>query len=72
MVINVRNDCGEIIFYIFVWSNFFVKIVKYFLLDYKEIVNKFIKNGEFKILFDVVWDWKVDFVEKELGEELVE
>lgn len=56
MVINVRNDCGEIIFYIFVWSNFFVKIVKYFLLDYKEIVNKFIKNGEFKILFDVVWD----------------
>lgn len=42
MVFNFKNDWGEIIFYIFVWSNIFINIVKYFLLDYNEFLKKLI------------------------------
>lgn len=72
MAINARNDRGETILHILARSNFSVKTVKYLLSDYKEIVNKSTKNGEFKTPLDVARDRKADLVEKELGEELVE
>lgn len=44
------------IFYIFVWNNYFFLMVKYILFDYKEIVDRVRKNYEYMILFDIVCD----------------
>ena len=68
--INTRNDRGETVLHILARSNISIKTVKYLLSDYKEVVNKFIKNGESKSPLDIARDRKADLVEKELLDSL--
>lgn len=64
--LNSQNDRGESILHILARNNISIRTVKYLLSDYKEVVDKTIKNHERKTPLDVARDRKADLVEKVL------
>ena len=66
MALNSQNDRGETILHILARNNISIKTVKCLLSDYKEVVDKTIKNHERKTPLDVARDRKADLVEKVL------
>ena len=69
VALNSQNDRGETILHILARNNISIKTVRYLLSDYKEVVNKLLKNHEHKTPIDVARDRKADLVEKELSSE---
>ena len=64
--LNSKNDRGETILHILARSNISMNTVKYLLSDYKEFLNKLIRNHEKATPLDVARDREADLVEKEL------
>lgn len=64
--LNSQNDRGETILHILARNNISIKTARYLLSDYKEVVDKLLKNHESKTPLDVARDRKADLVKREL------
>ena len=72
IALNSQNDRGETVLHILARNNICRKTAKFLLSDFKERINKFVKNSEGETAFHVARSRNADLMEKELGGESVE